>query len=91
MRGRPGGVRRYPGLHASLLEMLRDSVHAAPGADALAEVGGHRISYAQLWDGAARVADGLREAGIRPGDRVAVWLPDSIDWVLAFFGAPLFG
>jgi acyl-CoA synthetase (AMP-forming)/AMP-acid ligase II len=72
VRADTGGVRHYPGLHASLLEMLRDSVRAAPGAEALAEVGGRRISYAQLWDGAARVAGGLREAGIRPGDRVAV-------------------
>ena len=41
-----GGVRRYPGLHASLVEMLRDSVRAAPGAEALVEVGGRRVSYA---------------------------------------------
>ncbi len=26
------GVRRYPNLHSSLLEMLRDSVGAGPGA-----------------------------------------------------------
>ena len=91
VRAGTGGVRRYPGLHASLLEMLRDSVQAAPGAEALAEVGGRRISYAQLWDGAARVAGGLREAGIRPGDRVAVRLPNSIDWVLAFFGGLMAG
>ena len=91
VRADTGGVRHYPGLHASLLEMLRDSVRAAPGAEALAEVGGRRISYAQLWDGAARVAGGLREAGIRPGDRVAVRLPNSIDWVLAFFGGLMAG
>ena len=36
VRAGTGGVRRYPGLHASLLEMLRDSVRAAPGAEALA-------------------------------------------------------
>jgi len=46
VRADSGGVRRYPGLHASLLDMLRDSVQAAPGAEALAEVGGRRISYA---------------------------------------------
>ena len=91
VRADTGGVRRYPGLHASLLEMLRDSVQAAPGAEALAEVGGRRISYAQLWDGGARVAGGLREAGIRPGDRVAIRLPNSIDWVLAFFGGLMAG
>ncbi len=91
VRADTGGERHYPGLHASLLEMLRDSVRAAPGAEALAEVGGRRISYAQLWDSAARVAGGLREAGIRPGDRAAVRLPNSIDWVLAFFGSLMAG
>ena len=91
VRADTGGVRRYPGLHASLLEMLRDSARAAPGAEALAEVGGRRMSYAQLWDGAARVGGGLREAGIRPGDRVAIRLPNSIDWVLAFFGGLMAG
>jgi non-ribosomal peptide synthetase component F len=85
VRAESGGVRRYPGLHASLLEMLRDSALAAPDAEALAGVGGRRISYAQLWDAAARVAGGLRDAGIRPGDRVAIRLPNSVDWVLAFF------
>jgi hypothetical protein len=33
VRADSGGVRRYPGLHGSLLEMLRDSVLAAPDAE----------------------------------------------------------
>ena len=45
----------------------------------------------QLWDRAARVSGGLREAGISPGDRVAIRLPNSIDWVLAFFGGLMAG
>ena len=85
------GVRRYPGLHESVVAMLRDSVLASPDAEALVEVGGARLSYAGLWDAAARVSGGLRETGIRPGDRVAIRLPNSIDWVLAFFGGLLAG
>jgi acyl-CoA synthetase (AMP-forming)/AMP-acid ligase II len=85
------GVRRYPHLHESLLEMLSDSVGADPQAEALVEVGGGRVSYAELWDRAARVSGGLREAGIGPGDRVAIRLPNSIDWVLAFFGGLMAG
>jgi acyl-CoA synthetase (AMP-forming)/AMP-acid ligase II len=91
VRAGPDGVRRYPDLHSSLLEMLHDSVRADPEAEALVEVGGERISYARMWDRAARVAGGLREAGIRPGDRVAVRLPNSIDWVLAFVGGLMAG
>ncbi len=71
--------------------MLSESVHADPDAEALVEVGGERISYTQLWDRAARVSGGLREAGIGPGDRVAIRLPNSIDWVLAFFGGLMAG
>jgi acyl-CoA synthetase (AMP-forming)/AMP-acid ligase II len=85
------GVRRYPNLHKSLVEMLSDSVQSDPSAEALVEVGGPRLSYAELWEGAARVAGGLRKAGIRPGDRVAIRLPNSIGWVLAFFGGLMAG
>ena len=85
------GVRRYTGLPESLVVMLRQSVAASPDAEALAEVGGERVSYQELWDRAARVAGGLREDGIRPGDRVAIRLPNSIDWMLAFFGGLMAG
>src|SRR5215475_6635490 len=85
------GVRRYPGLHDSLVEMLHDSVRADPHAEALVQVGGERISYNQLWDRAARVGGGLRAAGISTGDRVAIKLPNSIDWVVAFFGTLMAG
>ncbi len=85
------GVRRYPGLHPSIVSMLRESAEADPQAEALVQVGGGRISYQELWDRAARVAGGLRDEGIRPGDRVASLLPNSIDWVLAFFGGLMAG
>jgi acyl-CoA synthetase (AMP-forming)/AMP-acid ligase II len=85
------GVRRFPHLHESLVEMLSDSVRADPRAEALVEVGGERVSYSELWERAARVSGGLREAGIGPGDRVAIRLPNSIDWVLAFFGGLMAG
>src|SRR5258708_6966122 len=91
VRQDPGGVRRYPDLHESLLEMLRASVDANASAEALVEVGGGRVSYAALWDRAARVAGGLRQGGIRPGDRVAVRLPNCIDWVLALIGGLMAG
>ena len=44
-----------------------------------------------MWDRAARVAGGLRAAGLERGDRAAILLPNGIDWVLAFWGAQLAG
>jgi len=71
--------------------MLRASVQADPQAEAVVAVGGERISYQQLWERAARVAGGLRDLGVSPGDRVAIRLPNSVDWLLAFVGGLMAG
>jgi acyl-CoA synthetase (AMP-forming)/AMP-acid ligase II len=71
--------------------MLRASAQRDPRAAALVEVGGRTTTYEELFDSAARVAGGLRAAGVARGDRVAIWLPNGIDWVLAFFGIQMLG
>jgi acyl-CoA synthetase (AMP-forming)/AMP-acid ligase II len=85
------GIARYRDRPESLVHMLRASVERDPGADAVAEVGGDRLTFEQLWDRAARVAGGLRARGLNRGDRAAIVLPNGLDWVLAFWGAQLAG
>ena len=85
------GVLRYTGRPPSLVAMVRRSVEADPGAEALVELGGDRLTYAQVWDRSARIAGGLRAAGVSRGDRVAIRLPNGIPWCLAFFGAQMAG
>src|SRR5580700_1819346 len=80
------GIARYGNLPGSVPEMLRATVERMPDAEFLVEVGGRRLTYRETWDRAARVAGGLRAAGIRRGDRVAIRLQNGIDWCLAFFG-----
>src|SRR5689334_22110841 len=87
----PDGIRRYIGLPQNLLQMLRRAVDTAPESEALVELGGDRVTYAQLWDRATRVAGGLRASGVQPGDRVANRLPNGNDWVYAFWGTLLAG
>src|SRR3954471_9237909 len=87
----PDGIRRYTGLPQNLVQMLRTSLDRHPDHPALVELGGDRVTYAQLWDRAARVAGGLRAAGVQPGDRVANRLPNGNDWVYAFWGTLLAG
>ena len=48
---------------------------------------GHSLTYTQLASGADRVAAGLARAGLAAGQAVAVALPNSIDFALAWFGA----
>jgi acyl-CoA synthetase (AMP-forming)/AMP-acid ligase II len=80
------GVARYLGLPASLVAMLQTHVAERPDAEAVAEFGGERATFRELWDRAARVAGGLRAAGIARGDRVALRLPAGMNWIVAFFG-----
>ena len=56
-------------------------------APALAEPGGPRLSYRELHDRAATVSRALIAAGVAPGDRVAIWSPNTRHWVLAALGA----
>src|SRR5580704_5242303 len=85
------GIARYQNLPNSLLEMLRRTVERVPETEALVQIGGERISYRDLWDRSARVAGGLRDAGIQNGDRVAIRLANGTDWCLAFFGTLMAG
>jgi long-chain acyl-CoA synthetase len=85
------GLRRYTGLPRNLVTMLRTVVERFPERTAVVELGGPSLTYAQLWQRSMRVAGGLRDAGVRVGDRVAVQLPNGVDWALAFWGAQLAG
>ena len=85
------GVPHYDDLPATLLDMLAEQVDQRPDSEAVVELGADRLTYRQLWDRASRVAGGLRAAGVRPGDRVAVRYPAGINWVLAFWGTVMAG
>jgi long-chain acyl-CoA synthetase len=85
------GIARYQNRPRSLVEMLRISVDKAPNSEAVAEVGGERLTYRNLWDRAARTAGGLRAAGIQPGDRVAIRLGNGADWCVAFWAIQMAG
>jgi acyl-CoA synthetase (AMP-forming)/AMP-acid ligase II len=85
------GILRYEGLHRSLVEMLRDTAERVPDDEAVTEVGGESLTYREYWDRAARVAGGLAAAGIERGDRVAIRLPNGVDWAVAFFGSLMAG
>jgi acyl-CoA synthetase (AMP-forming)/AMP-acid ligase II len=46
-----------------------------------------RITFAQLDEDVRRAAAAVIGAGVEPGDRVAVWAPNSYRWMLAALGA----
>jgi acyl-CoA synthetase (AMP-forming)/AMP-acid ligase II len=57
-------------------------------ASALADpLGGSRLSYRELGERVTAVTGALIEAGVEPGDRVALWAPNGCEWVLIALGA----
>src|SRR6516164_907463 len=49
--------------------------------------GERTFTYAELDDLCARVAGGLHELGVRPGDRVSLYSPNRWEWVVAYHAA----
>ncbi|MBB6637340.1 AMP-binding protein [Cohnella thailandensis] len=53
--------------------------------------GGRACSYAKLLRRSLRYANGLKSIGIKPGDRVAIYLPSVPDAIAAYYGVLLAG
>ncbi|RMI28277.1 FadD3 family acyl-CoA ligase [Nocardia stercoris] len=62
--------------------------HAAAvrGAQPAVQDGETHLSWAHLLEQVRTVAAGLTASGVRPGDRVAIWAPNSWRWVVALLG-----
>jgi len=86
-----GGILRYTSLPSSLTAMFEATLARVPDGEALVELGGDRVTYRQLWDRAARVAGGLRAAGVHRGDRVGIRLGNGNGWAYAFWGIQMLG
>ncbi len=69
----------------NLAVILRETASATPDK-AVAVYEGGRLSYRELDALSDRLAAGLEIAGLRPGDRVAVQLPNIPQFLIAYFG-----
>lgn len=65
-------------------DFLQDSARRHPDKVALI-CEGRRLTYAQIEEQANRIANGLRALGAQRGDRLAIWLPNSVEAVIAIF------
>jgi len=75
---------------ATLARVLHEAGARHGGRVAL-RMRGREVRYAELLDGARAMAGGLRAAGVMPGERVILMLPNSPEFVLAYFAIQVAG
>jgi acyl-CoA synthetase (AMP-forming)/AMP-acid ligase II len=66
-------------------EMVLSTADRFGDAEAIVD-GDLRLTFTELTDKVRRAAGAYREAGVKKGDRVAIWAPNSAEWVIAAFG-----
>ncbi|MDA8045437.1 MAG: FadD3 family acyl-CoA ligase [Actinomycetota bacterium] len=80
-------------LPRTIPSLLRATAAAHPDTEAVVD-GTRRLTYADLEREVRRVAAALVASGVDPGDTVAIWAPNSAEWIIsqlaiAYIGAVL--
>lgn len=75
---------------ATLGALIQEQADIRGDADAVV-FGDRRVSYAGLLDEVQRLARGFLALGLRPGDRIVAWLPNSVEWIVADLAAVSIG
>jgi acyl-CoA synthetase (AMP-forming)/AMP-acid ligase II len=76
-----------PAVECTIPAAVASAAREFGDAPALAEPGGPRLSYRQLHEQVVVVARALIAEGVGPGDRVAIWSPNTHHWVLGALGS----
>ncbi|MFD5002934.1 FadD3 family acyl-CoA ligase [Streptomyces mutabilis] len=69
----------------SIPELVRSAADRFGDAEAVVD-GEQRLTFTELADRIRRTAGAFVSVGVRPGDRVALWAPNSAEWIVAAFG-----
>src|SRR5262245_22284210 len=91
-RDRMPGARWFPGTRLNFAENLLRRRDAAPALVFRSEAGERRaLTHRELHDVVARLSRALRAFGVRPGDRVAGYLPNLPEAVVAMLASASVG
>ncbi len=65
--------------------VVREAARLWPDAEAVVD-GDTRVTFAELGVAVERSTRAAMAAGLEKGDRVAIWAPNSLDWIVAALG-----
>ena len=67
-------------------QVLEKNAKKYPGNSAV-EFFGAKLTYGQLWDQVLRLANGMKQMGVKRGTKVAIMLPNCPQCVIAYYAA----
>ncbi|EJF10529.1 AMP-binding protein [Pontibacter sp. BAB1700] len=86
------GISTTPLRGETIGQSLRNTVEKFGDREALVMVTqNYRATYRQLWEQVEQVAKSLMAYGIKKGDRVGIWSPNRVEWVLVQFATARVG
>jgi acyl-CoA synthetase (AMP-forming)/AMP-acid ligase II len=82
----PSPTRAQRDLGETIPAAVAASIAAWPDAEAVVEPD-RRVTYRELGGLVDRATRAMMAAGVGPGDRVAIWAPNGLGWIVAALGA----
>jgi acyl carrier protein len=88
-------IEQVPASASTLIDVLEWHVKHHPRRVHIRILGNEReedsLTYEELWQGAEKIAAGLQQRGIRPGETVVIMLPTGKDYFFSFYAILLAG
>ena len=79
-------TRRSRTLDETIPSAVSASIAARGDAEAVVE-SDRRVTYCELGELVDRSTRAMMAAGVEPGDRIAIWAPNGLGWIVAALGA----
>ena len=86
------GTSTKPLLFETIGERLQTAADVHSNQEALVFcASGDRMTYSELNHAADKLAVGLLELGLDTGDRIGIWSPNKLEWVVTLFASAKIG
>ena len=77
-------------MQSTLINLLSESVNSVPDKIAVIH-SGSSLSYSELWKMACGIAHYLVDNGIQNGDRIALLIENSVEYIVSYYGVLMAG
>ena len=86
------GTTNEPLIDLTIGELLASAVKQFPNQEAIVSLHqGIRLSYQELDELSDSFAKGLNTLGLNRGDRIGIWSPNNVEWVVTMYAASKLG